>query len=52
MYDVIQNHFTLLVDDIYYDWTGITKPILAIPWDEVEEYDSLEYQRIIRDCLK
>ena len=52
MYDVIENHFTLEINNIYYDWTGVVTPTLAIPWDEIEAYDSLEYQRIVRDCLK
>ena len=52
MYDVIENHFTLEIDNVYYDWTGIVTPTLAIPWDEIEAYDLLEYQRIVRDCLK
>lgn len=52
-YDVINGHFVVLIDDNYYDWTGIIEPDgYLVEWDKFDEYDSLLKQRIIRDCIK
>lgn len=51
-YDVINGHFIFLYDGKYYDWTGEIKPNgYLVEWDKFEEYDSLQKQRIIHDCL-
>lgn len=50
-YDVIDGHFCVKIDDIYYDWEGIYTPTTLIEWDKFDEYDSLQKQIIIRDCL-
>ena len=47
-YDVINGHFVTLIDGKYYDWTGIVD---LVEWDNFEEYDSLQYKVIKRDCI-
>ena len=54
-YDVVYGHFIVKISDYYYDWTGILENLdekYLVPWDEFENYDSLQYERVIRDCLK
>lgn len=50
-YDVIDGHFCVKINNEYYDWNGFYIPIAPIEWDKFDEYDSLQKQRIIRDCL-
>ena len=51
-YDVINGHFVFLYNDKYYDWTGIVEPNgYLVEWNKFDEYDSLQKQVIIRDCL-
>lgn len=51
-YDVINGHFIFEYQNNYYDWTGNIKPDgCLILWDKFEEYDSLQRQRVIIDCL-
>lgn len=51
-YDVINGHFIFLYNDKYYDWTGIVEPNgYLVEWDKFDEYDGLQKQVIIRDCL-
>lgn len=51
-YDVINGHFVFYHSGIFYDWTGIVKlKDNFIEWDKFDEYDSLQKQRIIRDCI-
>ena len=51
-YDVISGHFVTLIDNKYYDWTGIVEPDgYLVEWDNFEEYDSLQYKVIKRDCI-
>lgn len=48
----VENHFVAGADDVYYDWTGeITPEEDIILWDNMQSYDSLLYERIVRDCL-
>lgn len=53
-YDEIDNHFMLYyigkIWDIRGDITGLYP--YATPWDKFEEYDSLLYERIVRDCIR
>lgn len=52
MYDVISGHFVTLIDGKYYDWTGIVEPDgYLVEWDKFDEYDNLQKQVIIRDCI-
>jgi len=52
-YDVINGHFSYSYNDNHYDHTGIIKPDgYLVSWDEFDNYDSIQKQRIIRDCLK
>jgi hypothetical protein len=52
-YDVINGHFVFWYDGKFYDWTGTvkTKDGYYIAWDVFDKYDSLEKERIIRDCV-
>ncbi len=51
-YDVVLGHFVTLIDGKYYDWTGIIHPNgYLVEWDKFDEYDSLQKQTIIRDCI-
>ena len=51
-YDVVMGHFITLIDDKYYDWTGVVEPDgYLVEWDKFEEYDSLQYKIIVRDCV-
>ena len=53
-YDVIDGHFATQIDGLKYDWNGIVKEEgnhIYIEWDKFEEYDRLQKQRIIRDCI-
>ena len=51
-YDVIKGHFVFLYEDKYYDWTGIIEPDgYLVEWEKFNEYDALQKQVIIRDCI-
>lgn len=51
-YDVINGHFVFKYNDKYYDWTGVVEPDgYLVEWDKFEEYDSLQYKIIVRDCV-
>ena len=51
-YDVIVGHFVFLYDGHYFDWTGLIEPDgYLVQWDKFDDYDHLQYQRIIEDCL-
>ena len=51
-YDVIEGHFVFKCEDKYYDWTGEVLPQgYLVEWDRFDEYDELQKQVIIRDCV-
>lgn len=53
-YDTIQGHFCVKIEESFYDYNGVYNPIkndATIKWSEFDKYDSLQYQRIIRDCI-
>lgn len=51
-YDVINGHFVFKYKSKYYDWYGeVSKNGKIVRWDSFEYYDSLQKQRIIRDCI-
>ena len=53
-YDVIYGHFVCKIEDKYYDYGGLVnldKRVL-VEWDKFEEYDKLQYHRIVEDVLK
>lgn len=53
MYDVVKGHFLLKLNNELYDWTGKVEEYgCIIKWEEFMEYDSLQYERIIKDCIK
>ena len=53
-YDVINGHFITKVADTFYDWNGIVKSDKRnyVLWNNMEQYDPLVKQRIIRDCIR
>ena len=51
-YDVIDGHFVFKYQERYYDWSGEIHPeCYLVEWDKFDEYDSLQKQVIIRDCI-
>ena len=51
-YDVIDGHFIFKYQESYYDWSGEIHPDgYLVEWDKFEQYDSLQKQVIIRDCI-
>lgn len=54
VYDVVEGHFMLRIDRYYFDWHGSYTFIDESPfieWDTFDEYDTLQKERIIRDCI-
>lgn len=52
LYDVINSHFIVSINDEYYDWTGkIDKTGIFIEWENFDKYDAIQKKRIIRDCI-
>jgi len=51
-YEVVQGHFIFKYQGKYYDWSGQIEPQgYLVPWDKFDDYDQLQKQRIIRDCI-
>ena len=51
-YDVIYGHFIFLYGEKYYDWHGVVKPKgRLVEWDKFDEYDHLQKNIVIRDCI-
>lgn len=51
-YDVIDGHFLIKIDDVFYDYNGINdNEYYKVKWEEFDEYDSNQKQVIIRDCI-
>lgn len=51
-YDVINGHFIFQYNSKYYDLPGEIHPDgHLVEWDKFDRYDSLQKQRIIRDCV-
>jgi hypothetical protein len=51
-YDVINSHFITLIDNIFYDFNGITIPDKPIKWDSFKEYDYIQYNRILKEIIE
>lgn len=52
LYDVINGHFVADIDNELYDWSGkISNNSKYVIWDQIDNYDSLVKERIIRDCI-
>lgn len=55
-YNVVDGHFCARIDGHYYDSLGLCfysdNDGRTILWKDFPEYDSLQYARIIRDCIK
>ena len=62
MYDLTMGHFYFRIDGKNYDWNGeydiLLDPshkndyIACIAWEHMDKYDSIQKERIIRDCIK
>lgn len=51
-YDVIYGHFVFQYQNQYYDWTGVVKSTgYLVNWDKFDEYDFLQKEIIVRDCI-
>lgn len=53
MYDVIRGHFVTQIDGFLYDWRGIVDESDGkfIEWYRFNEYDSLQLERVVEDCI-
>lgn len=52
-YDVINGHFITKIEADFYDWTGRVKNYeILVKWNDFDNYDKLQKERIIRDCIK
>lgn len=53
LYDVINGHFVYRYTKRYFDWTGEIVPDgYLVEWDNFDEYDEFQRERIIRDCIQ
>ena len=51
-YDAIYGHFLFWFEGKFYDWNGVaTEKGYCVSWAKFDEYDSLQKQRIMRDCI-
>ena len=51
-YDVVNGHFVFWLEGEFYDWNGVVKSNgYHISWDLFDKYDSLQRERIVRDCV-
>lgn len=51
-YDVINGHFVFEYNDKFYDHAGVVNSYnCLVKWNEFDMYDSLQKERIIRDCI-
>lgn len=52
-YEVIDCHFVFEYQNEFYDWTGKINCNLdkLVEWDKFDEYDKLQKEIIIRDCI-
>lgn len=51
-YDVINGHFLLKCEENLYDWTGKVQDCGSlVKWNDFDEYDKIQKERIIRDCI-
>lgn len=52
---VVENHFVARIKGRLYDVTGdVTeeyKNSVLVAWDQMDKYDSLQKERIVRDCI-
>ena len=51
-YNVVAGHFVTRINNVFYDWPGKYKPVgLLVEWKSFHLYDSLQKERIIKDCI-
>ena len=51
-YDTVAGYFVTRINNVFYDWSGKYKPAgLLVEWESFHLYDSLQKERIIRNCI-
>ena len=51
-YDVMDGHFIFCHNGTFYDWSGKINPTnYLVNWNHFDEYDNLQKERIIKDCI-
>lgn len=53
-YDVIDGHFLFDYKNVKYDWKGILSNSgkhYYVKWSEFDEYDAIQKEKIIKDCI-
>ena len=50
-YDNVSNHFVGKIGNAYYDVSGEVHGTY-VPWSTYEAFDSLDYARVVRDCIR
>ena len=53
-YDVVNGHFVFCYYGEFYDWNGVYNPMSVdsvVVWDAFNKYDSLQKERIVRNCI-
>lgn len=51
-YDITNCHFVFKYEENYYDWTGVVCPDgYLVEWEKFDEYDCLQKQVVVRDCI-
>ena len=51
-YDVVAGHFVTRINNVFYDWSGKINPTnYLVNWNHFDEYDNLQKERIIKDCI-
>lgn len=55
VYDVVYEHFYLYYNGWYYDWYGAHESVpnggYDVRWSNFEQYDDLQYDRVIEDYI-
>lgn len=54
-YDVVYGHFATMIGGILYDWHGVVndfdRKMCFVEWSKFDNYDAIQKERIIRDCV-
>ena len=53
LYDVVSGHFVVRIGGVEYDWNGVVSgEHQYVEWERFKEYDPLQWERIVRDCIE
>lgn len=52
-YDVVCGHFVFEYNNQFYDWSGLyrSNDMFLVPWNDFDNYDKFQKQRVIRDSI-